>query len=219
MNPPLNYKSLPWAENASKVYRTGRLIVGMESGSESRLELYNSEGSNLPAYLIYIVLKVVLGEGWVEEFEVLHRNRQNRWKVEVNLEHQGIEEYRLYTMQQDKHICSSRIVISNGKIHSFSILTEDVAPLLKKVIESYPPVFLLKLKNYRHTYFFPAYHPFFALGRTAIRLRETMEVEREKTQSLSVDETMLQTGANSPGDISGIIEAIEALKCMEVFMA
>lgn len=219
MSPSSNYKCLPWAENASKVYQSGRLIVGLETDSESRLDFYNSEGSNLPAYLIYVAFKIILGKGWVEEFEGLHLNRQNKWKADVYLDRQGFEEYRLYTLEQNKSICSSQIIISSGKIHSFSIRVEDVTPLLRKIIENYPPVFLPRLRNYRYTYFFPDYHPFYTLGKTATSLRDTMKVQREETQSIRVDKTLVQTGIHSPGVTSGIIEAIEALKCMEVFMA
>ncbi|ACL19951.1 hypothetical protein Dhaf_1911 [Desulfitobacterium hafniense DCB-2] len=220
MNPPaIHYKSLPWAENASKIYKYGQVVVGMGSGHEPRLDFYNSTSSNLPAYLIYVVFKITLGEGWVEELEKIHRQRPGLWKTEVCLNQEGWEEYRLYTLKQDKPICSSRISIANSRIHSFSIGAEDVAPLLKKVIENYPPVFLPKLKNYRYTYFFPGYLPFYSLNKASTRLGEEMSRQREETRKITADENTLQTGACWAGDSSGLLETIEALKCLEVFMA
>lgn len=220
MNPPATpYKNLPWAENASKIYKYGRVIVGMGAGHEPRLDFYNSTSSNLPAYLIYVVLKITLGKDWVEQLEKIHRQRPGLWKTEVCLNQEGGEEYRLYTIKQDKPLCSSRISIANSRIHSFSIWAEDAAPLLKKVIENYPPVFLPKLKNYRYTYFFPGYLPFYGLDKASTNLEETMSRQREETRKITADKNSLQAGACRAGDSSGLLETIEALKCLEVFMA
>lgn len=220
MNPPATqYKSLPWAENASQMYKYGRVVVGMGAGQEPRLDFYNSTSSNLPAYLIYVVLKITLGEGWVEELEKIHRQRSGLWKTEVCLNREGWEDYRLYTLQQDKPVCSSRLSIANRRIHSFSIGAEDAAPLLKKVIENYPPAFLPKLKNYRYTYFFPGYLPFYGLDKASTRLEEEMNRQREETRRITAAENTLQEDVCRAGDSSGFLETIEALKCLEVFMA
>lgn len=219
MNPPYEYQNLPWVENASNIVQSGRVLVRMECTDESRLDFYNSDCSKLPAYLIYIVLKIVLGEGWTEKLEKLHQNRKNVWKVEVYFSPSGIKEYRLYTIGRNKPVCSSVITISNSQIHTFSILSEDAAPLLKKIIEDYPPVLLPRYRNYRYTYFFPTHFPFDACNVKFSELPEPIKTNREETKKITVDKDIFLTGTFPAGETSGLIETIEALKCLEVLMA
>lgn len=107
-------------------------LVSLEGIGESRLDVFNYEGSKLSAYHIYAVLKVAMTEDWVETLEKLHQNRKNNWKAEMLVSPEGKKEYRLYTTRQNDPVCSSVIAISDNQIHNFSILSEDAAPLLKK---------------------------------------------------------------------------------------
>jgi hypothetical protein len=133
------YRNLPWVENANGI-QSGRVLVSLDSRGESRLDLYNYEGSNLPAYLLYIVLKIALGEDWAEKLEKMHQNRKNRWKVEVQTSPCGEKTYEIYTAKQSEIVTQSELVssscitISKGKINTFSIFSEDAAPLLKKLL-------------------------------------------------------------------------------------
>lgn len=219
MNPPYEYRNLPWMENASGFVQSGRVLVSMECTEESRLDLYNCDGSKLPAYLIYVVLKIVLAEGWVEKLEKLHQNRKNMWRVEVFFSPKGDKEYRLYTIRQNEPVCSSVITICNSQIDTFSILSEDAAPLLKKILEDYPPVFLPRYRNYRYTYCFPTYIPFYAKNIKFLELPEPIKTKREETQRITVDKDIFLTDTFQAGKTSGIIETIEALKCLEVLLA
>jgi len=218
VNPPYTYRNLPWMENANG-RQSGQVLIGLESGPDARLDLYNYMGSNLPAYLLYIVLKIVLGANWVEWMEERHQNRKGRWKVETVLNPEGSKEYRLYTDGQDGPVCSSAITVSESRLHTFSIPVEDATPLFKEIIEDYPPVFLPRYKNYRYTYFFPTYYPFYAKNITVAELPEPIKTQREEVKKLAANPDIFLSGSFEAGETSGIIETIEALKCMEVFLA
>lgn len=217
MNPPYEYRNIPWKESAFE--QSGRVLVGMEGIRESRLNVYNYEGSKLPAYHIYSILKVALTEGWVETLEKLHQNRKHKWKAERLVSPEGEKEYRLYTTGQDEPVCSSVIAISNNQLHPFSILTEDAAPLLKKIIEDYPPVFLPRYRDYRYTHCFPTLYYLDAQTIKFLKLPEPIKEQRERTQRITVGNDIFSSGTFQAGETSGIIETIEALKCLEVLQA
>ncbi|ATW28282.1 hypothetical protein DCMF_01475 [Candidatus Formimonas warabiya] len=199
--------------------QSGQVLVRMEGTGESRLDLYSYQGTKLPAYLIYVVLKTLLAEGWVEKLESLHQSRKNMWKVEVCFSPKGTKEYRLYTIEQHQPVCSSTIAISQGQIETFSIWSEDAAPLLKKVFEDYPPVFLPRYRNYRHFYFFPTHFPLFAKNIKFKEIPEPIKTRREEPQRIKVNHEIFLTDTFPAGVTSGIMETIEALKCLEVLMA
>lgn len=217
MNPPYEYRNIPWKESTFE--HSGRVLVGMEGIRESRLDIYNYEGSKLPVYHLYAVLKVALTEGWVETLETLHQNRKNKWKAEMFVSPEGEKEYRLYTTGQNEPLCSSVIAISNNQIHPFSILSEDVAPLLKKIIEDYPPVFLPRYRSYRHTHCFPTLYYLDAQTMKFSKLPKPLKEQRERTQRITVGNDVFASGTFQAGETSGIIETIEALKCLEVLQA
>jgi len=125
VNPPYEYRNIYWKEDAFQ--QSGRILVNMEglTARASRLELYNYEGSKLPAYHINTVLKVALTEGWVDALEKLHQNRKSEWKAEMFVNPEGVKEYRLYTTKQSEPVCSSVITISNNSFHTFSILSDE----------------------------------------------------------------------------------------------
>ncbi len=217
MNPLYEYRNIPWKENAFE--QSGRVLVSLEGIGESRLDVFNYEGSKLSAYHIYAVLKVAMTEDWVETLEKLHQNRKNNWKAEMLVSPEGKKEYRLYTTRQNDPVCSSVIAISDNQIHNFSILSEDAAPLLKKIIEDYPPVFLPRYRNYRHTHCFPVLYYLDALNMRFLKLPEPIKEQRERTQRIMVDKDIFSSGTFQAGETSGIIETIEALKCLEVLQA
>ena len=217
MNPPYEYRNIPWKENAFE--QSGRVLVSMEGIREFRLDVYNYEGSKLPAYHIYAVLKVALTEGWVEKLEMLHQNRKNNWKTEMLVSPEGEKEYRLYTTGQNEPVCSSVIALSNNHIHTFSILSEDAAPLLKKIIEDYPPVFLPRYRNNRNTHCLPSLYYLEALNMRFSKLPEPIKEQRERTQKITVSKDFFSSGTFQAGERSGILETIEALKCLEVLQA
>ena len=217
MNPPYEYRNIPWKESAFE--QSGRVLVSMEGKRESRLALYNYEGSKLPAYHLYAVLKVALTEGWIETLEKLHQNRKNNWKAEMFVSPEGEKEYRLYTTGLNEPVCSSVITISNNQIDTFSILWEDAAPLLKKIIEDYPPVFLPRNRNYRNPHCVPTFYYLDALTMKFLKLPGPIKEQRERTQRITVGEDIFSSGSFQAGETSGIIETIEALKCLEVLQA
>lgn len=217
MNPPYEYRDIPWKENAYE--QSGRVLVSMERIRESRLNVYNYEGSQLPAYHIYAVLKVALTEGWVDTLEKLHQNRKNKWKTEMVLISDGEKEYRLYTTGQKEPVCSSLISIANDQIQTFSILSEDAAPLLKKIMEDYPPVFLPRYRNSRKTNAVPVLHYLNALNLKFYEPPEPLKEQRERTRGIRVAKDIFSSGTFQAGETSGIRETIEALKCLEVLQA
>ncbi|MCB8818577.1 hypothetical protein [Desulfosporosinus shakirovi] len=217
MNPPYEYRNIPWKEDAFE--QSGRVLVSMEGLRESRLDVFNYEGSNLSAYHIYTVLKVAMTEYWVERMEKLHQNRKNNWKAELLVSPEGKKEYRLYTTGQNDPVCSSVITISNNQIHNFSILLEDAAPLLKKIFEDYPPVFLPRYRNYRQNSCFPTLYYLDAYAMKFSKLPEPIKEQRERTQKIMVDKDIFLFGTFQAGETSGIFETIEALKCLEVLQA
>ncbi len=217
MNPPYEYRNIPWKESAFE--QSGRVLVSMEGIGESRLDVYNYEGSKLPAYHLYAVLKVALTERWVETLEKLHQNRKNNWKAEMFLSSEGEKEYRLYTTGQKEPVCSSAIALSNNQIQTFSILSEDAAPLLKKIIEDYPPVFLPRYRNYRNTPCFPTLYYLDAQTMKFLMPPEPIKEQRERTQRITVGKDIFLSGTFKAGETSGIIETIKALKCLEVLEA
>lgn len=217
MNPPYEYRDIPWKE--STFQQSGRVLVSMKGIRASRLDLYNYEGSKLPAYHTYTVLNLALTEGWVETLEKLHQNRKTMWKAETFVSPEGEKEYRLYTIGQKEPVCSSVIAMSNNQLHSFSILSEDVAPLLKRIIEDYPPVFLPRYRNYRYTHCLPTLYYLDALKIQFLKLPEPIKEQRERTQRITVGNDIFSSGTFQAGETSGILDTIEALKCLEVLQA
>lgn len=217
MNPPYEYRSIPWRESAFE--QSGRVLVGIEGKREPRLAVYNYEGSRLPAYHICAVLKVAFTEKWVDRLEKLHQNRQNNWKAETFISPHGDKEYRLYTTGQSESVCSSIITISNNQIHTFSILAEDAAPLLKKIIEDYPPVFLSSSRNYGSNQCFPALYYLEDQNIKFFQPPEPIKEQIKRAQRIMVDKDIFLSGSFPAGETSGISETIEAFKCLEVLQA
>lgn len=219
MNSTYEYRNLPWRDSASIQVKSGQVLMRIEWDRESRLDLYSWEGSKLPAYLILVVFKIVLGQGWIEKLEELHRLRQDMWKVEIYCHPDEVKEYRLYKLDHNNPVCSSAITICQGLINTFSIRTEDTAPLLKRIIEDFPPVLMPLLRNKRYTYFFPTHFPGFARNRCFKEVPAPIMAAREETVMVKVNENNFLSDVFQPGDTSGIIETIEALKCLEVLLA
>ncbi|MDP4127544.1 MAG: hypothetical protein Q8912_11445 [Bacillota bacterium] len=218
MNPPYEYRNILWKESSAG--ESGRVLVNMEGIRKSRLDVYNYEGSKLSAYHIYAVLKVALTMGWAEALENLHLNRKNKWKAEMFVSPEGEKEYRLYTTTEHHDpVCSSVIAISKSQIHTFSILSEDAPPLLKKIIEDYPPVFLPRCRNDRYAHCFPSFYYLDTLTMKFLMLPEPLQEQRERTQRITVGKDMFLSGIFQAGETSGLIETIEALKCLEVLQA
>lgn len=219
MKAPLyEYRSLPWIENGAGTLQSGRVLIRLDSDEENRLDFYNADDSKLPAYLIYIILKILLGVEWIGKLESMHQNRPNAWKTKVYSGPQGIHEYRLYSIKQDIPICSSLITVTDSQIETFSVYAEDAAPLLKKIIEDFPPVFLPRLLNHRYTYFFPNFYPY-PVDRRCLAFPEPIKMQRELTQNIRIPEDIFPENFMLAGQTSGIIETVEALKCMEVLQA
>lgn len=219
MNPEYKYQQIPWIDNASERIQFGRILVGMEDSETPRLDLYNYNYTRLPAYLIYTVLKIILDEGWIDKLERLHTNRNNNWKVEVISSSEKTKEYRLFVVEASEAFCSSVVTITYGQIENYSILAEDAAPLLKKIVEDYPPVFLPRYRNYRYTYCFPNYSMW--SGKMMLSgLPQVIVAQREKQrQMISTKHTRVITDALEAGKKSEISETIEAMKCLEVLRA
>lgn len=220
MNPPNEYHNILWKDNA--LGQSGRVLVNMERRRDSRLDVYNYEGSELPAFHIYAVLQVALPEGWVETLEKLHQNRRTKWQAKMFMNPDGEREYRLYTLRenmgQNEPVCSSVIAISHKQIHTFSILLEDAAPLLKKIIKDYPPVFLPRYRDNRHTPCFPTFYYLLAQNIKFRNLPGIIKEQREQKYRIT-DRNIFLFEPLQAGETSGIIETIEALKCMEVLQA
>jgi len=204
----------------------GRVYVCLESGENSRLTLYNGEGSRLPAYLISIVLKILLGSEWVKRLEDFHLARHGRWQVEVMTEAkdtlEDIKEYRLHSCGDgdNEPCCSSKIIVINGNLANFSIQAQDATPLLKEIIEDYPPVFLPRYKNYRYTYFFPTNNFFFYPNVLNLaKLPELKQKLQQEAASSMPDADSFWQNSRAAGEPSGIEESIATLKCLEVFQA
>ncbi len=219
MNLLLEYRNLPWKTNNSGVIKSGQVMVRMEWARKSWLDLYNWDGSDLPAYLVFVVLKIVLGAGWVEKLDKLHQSRKSKWKVEGYSNPAGAKEYRLYKLDLHKPVCSSAITVCNGFIGTFSIRTEDAAPLLKKIIEDYPPEFMPLLRSKRYNYFFPTHFSCNIKFKSFAEVPEPLRIKREETERTEVDKNDFFNGVLQAGESSGIIETIEALKSLEVLMA
>ncbi|UWG95822.1 hypothetical protein LPY66_12965 [Dehalobacter sp. DCM] len=217
MNPLYNYQQLPWVDHATQYMQFGRILVGMEDSDKPKLDLYNYNYTMLPAYLIYSVLKIVLNDGWVEKLESLHAHRQNRWRVEVISHKISSEEYRLISDDGLNTYCSSFIAITQGNVMNFSIFAEDAAPILTKIIEKYPPVFLPKYRNFRYTYCFPQ-HPMWPGKIQLAGLPQQIIDQREKHQALTTKNCSLGSDAYEAGKSSGLVETIEAMKCLEVLL-
>ncbi|HWP98715.1 MAG TPA: hypothetical protein VN426_17865 [Syntrophomonadaceae bacterium] len=216
---PFEYRNLPWRVNNSGVVKSGQVLVRMEWTGQSWLDLHNWDGSNLPAHLISVVLKIVLGAEWAEKLEKLHLGRKSKWKVEVYSNPEEAKEYRLYKLDRNKPACSSAVTICSGLIGTFSIRTEDAAPLLKKFIEDYPPEFMPLLRSKRYNYFFPTHFPGNAKYKSFAEVPEPIKMKREETERIKVAKDSFLTGVLQAGESSEIIETIEALKCLEVLMA
>ena len=117
-------------------------------------------------------------------------------------------------------MCSSEIKISiNGSVNSFSILSEDTTPLLQKIVQDYPPVFLPQHRNYRYTYCFPTHFPFFNRLIKLPELPEAILGKRLETRQIGIERETFIGNMSPAGQASEIIETIQALKCMEVFLA
>lgn len=205
-----------WMDRASGYLHSGSTVVTLECTREGRLELYNYDNSKLPAYLIYAALKTTFGCEWAAKFEKLHQSRKNIWKVGGLYHPNGMKEYRLYTMIKNEPVCSSAITIAKNKVDTFSIKLEDVAPLLREVIKDHPPIFFLRYRNNRNTYCFrndSCDKYFFATVPEAIKR------QREETRKINVDKSIFLDDTFEAGEASGLIDTIEALKCLEVLLA
>ena len=231
MSTSYEFRNLPWVDSSTESMKCGRVYVSLETDEDSSLTLYNGEGSNLPAYLLSIVLKIVLGSDWIKMLESYHLARTGRWLVEVvkdlkntasDVRTEDVREYRLYTCENSDRepCCSSKITVLDGSISSFSIPAKDATPLLKEIIEDFPPVFLPRYKNYRYTYFFPT-NNFFLYPNTLnlSKLPELKQKLRRETANIKPEVNSFWRNAAKAGEPSGIEESIEILKCLEVFQA
>ncbi|NLP43662.1 MAG: hypothetical protein GX351_03450 [Peptococcaceae bacterium] len=215
-------RNLPWVDTSTKSMKYGRVYVCLESGEDASLTLYNGGNSKLPAYLIYFVLKIVFGSEWIKRLDTFHLARSSRWQVEIILKTEDSKEYRLYSCEDSSNepCCSSKITVLNGGIASFSIQAKDATPLLKEIIEDYPPIFLPRYKNYRYTYFFPTNNFFFYPNELNLaKLPELKRRLQQETASIKPEIDSFWQKAIAAGEPSGIEESIEALKCLEVFLA
>lgn len=223
MNLPYEYRNIPWKESLAGV--GGQVLVNWEQISEPRLDVYNYEGSDLSAYHIYAVLKLALSEGWLNTLEELHQKRKSEWKAEIFLSPEGVKEYRLCTNGRNEPVCSSVIAVSGSRIHTFSILPEDAAPLLKKVIEDYPPLLLPRRchlhrgQDTDHIHDRSSFYYLEAPTMKFLKLPEPLKKQRERTQRIMIDKDILSYGTFQAGERSGLLETIEAIKCLEVLQA
>lgn len=216
---PLDYRNLPWRINNEGTTNSGQVMVRIEWTNKSWLDLYNWDGSDLPAYLVFIVLKIAIGAGWSEKLERMHLGRKSKWKIAAYSNCEGTREYRLYKFEQNKPVCLSAITVYQGLIGTFSIQTEDAAPLLKKVMEDFPPEFMPLLRSKRYNYFFPTHFPGNAKFKSYLEVPEPIMIKREESQNILVDDDYLLSNFLPAGESSGITETIEALKSLEVLMA
>ncbi|MGC7870647.1 hypothetical protein ACPUYX_03840 [Desulfosporosinus sp. SYSU MS00001] len=215
MNPIHEYCNIPWKESFTGP--SGRVLVRLDKIKESWLDVYNYEGSKLWARYLFAVFNIALPQGWIENLERLHQNRRTRWKTEILVSPSGEKEYRLYTMEKSKSICSSTICVSDKQIHTFSIRLKDTAPLLKLLFEDYPPVFLPRYrKNSPNT---PAFYYLHDQTMKFLKHPEAIMDQRERTKSIVAAQDIFESGTFEAGEKSGIMETIEAIKCMEVLQA
>ena len=205
-----------WMDRACDFLQVGDATVTLDCKEESRLDFYNNKDSKLPAYLLNAVFKATFGGEWVELFEKLHRNRKSVWKAESFYHPNGMKEYRLYTMAEDEPVCSSAIAITNNKVNTFSIYAADVAPLLRNVLEDYPPVFFPRYRNNRSTYCLRNH----SCDKYVFTVAPVLiELQRAVTQTIKVKENVFLYNAFQAGEMSGLKETIDALKCLEVLLA
>lgn len=215
------YHSIPWLDNAAERLRSGRVLVRLDGTQEAWLDLYNCYGHNLPAYLLHIVLKMVLPEDWLEKVESYHQSRLSCWTTDVSVDPwTGDKVYRLYAGSDNNPVCSSAITISaSGLTETFSVRSEDIAPLLQRIVQDYPPVFLPRYRNYRYTYCFPAYPVGYRQTQLLTDWPHDIKKRREEIATISVDGRAFNMKKSPAGRPSGLSETIEALKCLEVFLA
>lgn len=218
MRAPLyEYRNLPWIDNASGTLLSGRVLMRLDR-EESRFDFYNADDSKLPAYLIHMAFNILLGDEWLEELEGLHQNHPYEWKIVSLSDPPGSREYRLYRKCENIPFCSSLINVRNHLIETFSVCPEDMAPLLRNIIEDFPPVFLPKLKNDRYSYLFPNFYPY-PIEKKYVELPQAIVRYREMTHYTEIDATLFGDDFHPAGKSSGIIETVAALKCMEVLLA
>ncbi len=213
MSPLLPYRILPWVDSISGMLSSGRLLVRMKPGADW-LDCCNWEGSRLPAALLYGVFQIALGERWAEELEALHCGRDRRWQAEVS-SGQDKREYRVHTITDAGAGCSSIITIAGGQVETFSIRAEDGAPLLSKIFGEHTPAFVPRYRNNR---LFPNFYPYPADHKYL----EMPVIIRERRDALGLIPDSGDICAHQwqlPGGTSGLIETIQALKCMEVLLA
>lgn len=212
VNSPFHYSMIPWVDNFSENAACGRVIMGKECNCGSRLDFHNCAGSKLPAYLIYHIIEKAFHAGWSNKLEQLHCSRKDWWKLHVYLNPEGAKEYRLYTIKQNKAACSSAITITGGQIDTFSIWLQDAAPLLEKIIKDYPPVLL---RIYKPSYCFP-YWNWHVVNQSFLEIPEPILRQREETEKITAGVDIQRASFSRAGETSGLIETIEALKCLEV---
>lgn len=213
MSPLLPYRILPWVDNCSRMLSSGRLLVRMESGADW-LDCCNWEGSRLPASLLHGVFKIALGERWAEGLEALHCSRDHRWRAEVSGGH-AERVYRVHTIADTGARCTSIITIEGGQVETFSIRAEDGAPLLTRIFGEHAPVFLPRYRNNRLFPDFYPYPPDHKYLETPMLIRE----RREAADLIPVSNDICAIQWQLPGESSGLIETIQALRCMEVLLA
>lgn len=205
-----------WMDRACDYLQVGDATVTLEYAKEARLDFYNNKDAKLPAYLIFAVFKATFGGEWVEEFEKLHQSRENVWKVEKFYHPNGMKEYRLYTMADYEPVCSSAITVTKNKINTFSIYAQDVAPLLRNVIEDHPPVFFPRYRNNRRTYCLKNH----SCDKYIVTMTPTSIMkQREATRKIKAAKETFLDNAFQAGETSGLKETIDALKCLEVLLA
>ncbi|WP_088189650.1 hypothetical protein [Desulfosporosinus sp. FKA] len=215
MNPIHEYCNIPWKESFMGL--SGRVLVRLEMIKESRLDIYNYEGSKLWARHLFAVFNIALPQGWIEDLERLHQNRKTRWKTEILVSPSGEREYRLYTMGKNEPVCSSAICVSDKQIHTFSICLKDTAPLLKIIFEDYPPVFLPRYR--RSSPNTPAFYYVHDQTMKFHKYPEAILNQRERTRRIDVAHDIFDFGTFEAGEKSGIMETIDAIKCLEVLQA
>ncbi|MGI5901058.1 MAG: hypothetical protein ACOX7U_01115 [Desulfitobacteriia bacterium] len=214
MNQPYKCRFLPWIVNTCDNVHSGQLFVNMDCQKDSRLELYNCDGTRLPAYLLYSVLQIALPNKWPLKLENQHLNRQTWWKVESYRDSKGNEEYWLCTREgENKAVCSSKIRISKGQIHTFSILAPDAPPLFQKIFSRYPPVFNQAEKNKKPNFHFP---PHYINTMELVGIPGSIKKQREETGKIMVDNCLEMFPA---GVKSEMLETLAALNCWEVLLA
>lgn len=217
MNGLFEYRNLAWVERSSRGLQTGRVLMRMEAIQEARLDFCNWEDSRMPAYLIYLAFKSLLGEEWADQLEELHLQRVNQWKVDICTNSMGAAEYRLYTVVRDQAVCSSAMTVSDHQLETFSVFAQDAAPLLTKIIADHPPVFQPRYRN-SGCYFLANFYPY-PVDKKYLSFPRPIIAQREATGNINVDPGVFSAEVHYPGETSGILETIASLKCLEVIMA